>query len=132
MLKKKVVLVGASARVRVFVRVLTEDFADRYEIAGLMDVDPGKMQGFCESLKLDVPCFTDFDAMCDAVQPDMALVTTVDRYHAEYVVRALDRKIGVICEKPLCISAEQCRAIRAAQARNPEVYAVSKSSINSS
>ena len=124
MLKKKVVLVGASARVRVFVRVLTEDFADRYEIAGLMDVDPGKMQGFCESLNLDVPCFTDFDAMCDAVQPDMALVTTVDRYHAEYVVRALDRKIGVICEKPLCISAEQCRAIRAAQARNPEVYAV--------
>lgn len=121
---KKVVLVGASLRVREFVKVLQRDFTDRYQIAGVMDVDPGKMQGFCESLDLNIGCFTDFDVMCDALQPDMALVTTVDKYHADYVVRALDRKIGVICEKPLCISAEQCRAIRAAQKRNPEVFAV--------
>lgn len=124
MAKKKVVLVGASSRVRVFVKVLQEQFADSYEIAGLMDVDTGKMRGFCESLDLDVPLFTDFDAMCDVLAPDVALVTTVDRYHAGYVIRALDRKIGVICEKPLCISAEQCLAIREAQKRNPEVYAV--------
>ena len=54
----------------------------------------------------------------------MAIITTVDYFHAEYAIKCLDRKINCIIEKPLCVSAEQCRQIAEAQKRNPEVYAV--------
>ena len=129
MAKKRIALVGASSRVRMFVKELRKGHMDRYEFAGIMDVDPGKMRGFCEMMDLNVPMFTDFDALCDAVKPDIVIVTTVDRYHAEYVCRALDRKIAVVSEKPLCISAEQCRAIRAAQKRNPGVFAATSHNV---
>ncbi|MBR7108070.1 MAG: Gfo/Idh/MocA family oxidoreductase [Lentisphaeria bacterium] len=121
---KKVALVGASMRASAFIGVLRKNFADAYQIIGVMDIDPGKMKGFCETYELDVPKYTDFDKMCDELAPDMVIVTTVDVYHAEYIIKALDRKIACVSEKPLCINPQQCRDILAAQARNPEVFAV--------
>ena len=120
---KKVAFVGASKRSGAFTKVLKENFADRYEIVAVMDIDPGKCRGWLQRDGLDVPVFSDFDEMCDTVKPDLNIVTTVDAFHAEYIIRSLDRKIGCISEKPLCISAEQCKAIRAARQRNPEVFA---------
>ena len=121
----KIALVGASSRVAAFVEVLRDDVhKDIHEIVAIFDIDPGKMEGFKEVYSLDVPCFTDFDEMCHTVKPDMVIVTTVDSTHAQYVIKAMDRKIAVVSEKPLCINAEQCRQIRDAVARNPEVFAV--------
>ena len=116
-------LIGASTRVGAFVKILKEKFAATHRIAGIMDSDSGKMKGFCEVHDLQVPCFTDFDAFCREVQPDIVLITTVDVTHAEYVIKCLDRKIPCIVEKPLCISREQCLEIDAAVKRNPEVFA---------
>ena len=121
----RIALAGASSRVSAFVSVLRRDeLKNLHEIVGLFDIDPGKMKGFCQKFGLQVPCFTDFDEMCDAVKPEMVIVTTMDATHAEYVIRAMDRKIAVVSEKPLCINAEQCRKIRDARSRNPEVFAV--------
>lgn len=121
---KKIGFIGASNRVGAFVKILKERFSDTHTFAGVMDCDPGKMKGFCEIHGLDIPHFTDFDALCDEVKPDILLITTVDSTHCDYVVKALDRKISCVVEKPLCISREQCRQIAAARARNPEVFAV--------
>ena len=122
---RKIVLIGASMRATAFVKTLRNNFADSYKIVGILDCDPGKMKGFKETYGLeDVPAFTDFDEMCKAVAPDMVIVSTVDATHKEYIVKALDRKIACVSEKPLCINAEQCREILAAQERNPEVFAV--------
>ena len=121
---KKIGFIGASNRVGAFVKILKERFSDTHTFAGVMDCDPGKMKGFCEIHGLDIPHFTDFDALCDEVKPDILLITTVDSTHCDYVVKALDRKISCVVEKPLCISLEQCRQIAAARARNPEVFAV--------
>ncbi len=120
----KIALVGASSRVTAFVSALKEK-KDRCEIVGVMDTDPGKMKGFCDVADLDgLPMFTDFDRMCDSVRPDRVIITTMDCFHSHYIVKALDRGIGVISEKPLCINAQQCREILAAHARNPGVFAV--------
>ena len=100
----RIALVGASSRVSAFVSVLrrSEKLKGLHEFVGLFDIDPGKMKGFCQKFDLQVPCFTDFDAMCDAVKPELVIVTTMDVTHAEYVIRAMDRKIAVVSEKPLC------------------------------
>ena len=121
----RIALVGASSRVTAFLGVLRKDiYKDVHEVVAMFDIDPGKMEGFKKKFQLEVPCFTDFDEMCDTIKPDMVIVTTVDATHAEFVIKALDRKIAVVSEKPLCINAEQCKQIRAAKARNPEVFAV--------
>lgn len=119
----KIGLIGASTRVGSFLRVLRGKFAEKHTVTGIFDCDPGKMKGFCEVHKLDVPCFTDFDEFCQQAAPDMVIITTVDATHAEYLVKCLDRKIASIVEKPLCISHEQCREILDAVRRNPEVFA---------
>ncbi len=119
----KVAIIGASRRVRAFVKSLKADYAENYRLVGLMDIEAGKMRAFNESLEIDIPCFTDFDQMCRETQPDLLLVTTVDYYHRDYIVQALDRQISCICEKPLCVNIGQCRDIIEAQARNPKVFA---------
>ncbi len=121
---KRVVIVGCGLRMLAFARALSESYAGTHEIIGLMDIDVGKMAGFARAAGLQVPQYTDFDQLCVVCHPELVLIGTVDAFHAEYVVRALDRKIGVICEKPLCINREQCREILAARKRNPEVFAV--------
>ncbi len=121
---KRVAIVGCGLRMLAFAKALCSSYAVTHEIIALMDIDAGKMAGFARAAGLQVPQFTDFDQMCDACHPELVLIGTVDAFHAEYVVWALDRKIGVICEKPLCINREQCRKIQAAQQRNPEVFAV--------
>lgn len=121
---KRVAIVGCGLRMLAFARALSESYSETHEIIGLMDIDAGKMAGFARAAGLRVPQYTDFDQLCAGCHPELVLIGTVDAFHAEYVVRALDRKIGVICEKPLCINRDQCRAISAAQQRNPEVFAV--------
>ena len=122
--RKKVVLIGASMRVRPFVKALQDDYPEKYEIAAVLDIDFAKMKGFNESLDIDVPMYDDFQKMCENINPELAIITTVDYYHAEYTVKCLDNKINCIVEKPLCVNAAQCREIYEAQKRNPEVYAV--------
>ena len=56
--------------------------------------------------------------MCDTVKPELLTVTTVDAFHAEYIVKALDRGIDVITEKPMVIDETQCKAVLDAETRN--------------
>ena len=121
---KKIVITGCGLRMLAFASALKNRFRTTHAIAGLMDIDPGKMRGFARKAGLDVPMFTDFDRMCDEIRPDLILVGTADVFHVEYVIRALDRKIAVVSEKPLCINFDQCRMILEARHRNPEVFAV--------
>jgi predicted dehydrogenase len=64
------------------------------------------------------PVFSSFDEMCDRAKPDLLMVTTVDNFHHEYIVKALDRGIDVITEKPMVIDEKQCQAVLDAEARN--------------
>lgn len=123
-MKTRIALVGASIRATAFVKALLRDYSENWEIVGVMDTDTGKIRGFQEYLGLNVPAFTDFETLCDSTGPDRLLISTIDVFHEKYIVKAMDRKIGVISEKPLCINAAQCRSILAARRRNPEIFAV--------
>lgn len=49
--------------------------------------------------------------------PDIVVVTTVDAYHSDYIVRALELGCEVITEKPMTINAEKCKLILDAEKR---------------
>jgi len=46
------------------------------------------------------------------------MVTTVDAFHSQYIVKALDRGTDVITEKPMVIDEKQCQVVLDAERRN--------------
>lgn len=98
-----------------FVKPLATDYPETARLAGLFDVREEAMRGARAAVRDEaLPCFTDFDAMLRAVNPDAVIVTTPDHTHAEYVVRTLRAGKRAISEKPLCTKAEDIAAIREA------------------
>jgi predicted dehydrogenase len=67
---------------------------------------------------VDCPTFTNFDEMCDKTKPELVMVTTVDGFHSQYIVKGLDRGIDVMTEKPMVIDEVQCQAVLDAEKRN--------------
>jgi predicted dehydrogenase len=60
---------------------------------------------------------TDLDTMLDRTRPHTLVVCTRDDTHADIIIRALERGIDVITEKPMATTAEDCRRILDAEAR---------------
>ena len=61
----------------------------------------------------EVPTFSadDFDRMVEQTRPDCVIVTTVDAFHHQYIIRAMELGCDAVTEKPMTIDAEKCRAI---------------------
>lgn len=92
--------------------------ADRAEVVGAVDVDAGRLDAFraeAASAGLDVPGFTDLDAMLATVRPDLVVIGTPPALHRGQVVAALRAGAWVWCEKPLCLSLAEYDEIAAAE-----------------
>ena len=95
-----------------------DKWGDTVEFVGLCDPNPKRAEVVRQIIGVDCPVFTDFDAMVKAARPELVAITTVDAYHAEYIVRALDLGIDVITEKPMTIDEKQTQAVVDAEKRN--------------
>ena len=60
-----------------------------------------------------VPTFTPdrFEEMIRTVKPDAIVVTSIDRTHHHYIVRAMELGCDVISEKPMTVDEVKCQAI---------------------
>ena len=112
---KKYVFVGASNRgYHAYALPLYQSFSDCATLCGVFDTNKGRSVYLSEHCG-NIPVFDDFDAMMTASKPDVAIITTVDAFHSDYIVRALAHGCDVITEKPMTIDAERCRAILEAE-----------------
>ena len=116
--KVKYALVGAGSRARMFIDPLATKFREEGELVGLADPNPGRLSYYNRRLvdELDyheVPTYSsdDFDRMVEETEPDVVIVTTVDAFHHEYVVRAMELGCDAITEKPMTIDVEKCNLI---------------------
>ena len=117
--KRRYAIIGTGVRaIGMWGRPLLQRYADNVEFVGLCDINPKRAELAKAALGVSCPTFDNFDKMCDAVKPELLTVTTVDRFHAEYIVKALDRGIDVITEKPMVTDEAQCRQVLEAEARN--------------
>jgi predicted dehydrogenase len=117
--RRRYAIVGTGSRGSgMWGRDLVRRYDDLLEFVGLCDVNPVRVEVARGWLGVDCPTFTDFDRMCDTVKPELLAITTVDAAHADYIVRALDRGIEVITEKPMVIDERQCQAVLDAEKRN--------------
>ena len=81
-------------------------------LVGGMDIDEGARTEFSD--RFDVPTFGDIEELLDRI--GAALVTTPNRFHEEYAVRALESGADVLLEKPLAHSLESAERIADAAA----------------
>jgi predicted dehydrogenase len=107
-----------------YTRALLTDHRDTGELVALCDVNQTRMdyhnKRFADEFGAGpVPTYGpgDFLRMLDEQRVDAVIVTSVDRTHHEYIVRALDSGRDAITEKPLTTDAEKCQQILDAQAR---------------
>lgn len=114
---KRYVLAGASSRgLGMFARPIVEKYPDTSQLVGIYDTNSVRAEYVSRECG-GVSTFSDFDEMIRQTSPDCVIVTTVDGYHHEYIIRALEAGCDAITEKPMTIDDEKCRAILDAEKR---------------
>ncbi|MEA4889806.1 MAG: Gfo/Idh/MocA family oxidoreductase [Clostridiaceae bacterium] len=109
------VFAGASNRaLSMYVNPMVANFADDCKILGIFDANVGRARFVAESAG-GLPVFENFETMLRETKPDCVIVTTVDVYHSDYIIKSLEMGCDVITEKPMTIDAARCRAILAAE-----------------
>jgi predicted dehydrogenase len=115
---KRYAFVGASSRgLTMYAIPLSKDFNDVAEIVGAFDTNIKRCEVMRRKTNLDFPVFNDFDLMLKETKPEVVIVTTVDCYHHEYIIRSLEAGCDVISEKPMTTDEDKCNAIMEAEAR---------------
>ncbi len=113
-MKKTYVLAGASQRVLfMYLRPMESTFKDNCEVLGIYDINIGRANTVAS--EFGIPVFDDFENMIRETKPDCVIVTTVDAFHSEYIIKALQMGCDVITEKPMTIDADKCNAILKAE-----------------
>ncbi len=109
-MKKRYCFAGASGRAYgMYAANILDGFSDVAEIAGVFDINPGRSAWFAR--KTGARIYDDFDKMMLTEKPDAVIVTTVDVFHSDYIIRAMELGFDVITEKPMTIDAERCQKI---------------------
>jgi len=115
-MKKTYAFAGASSRgIHMFMLPMAGEFAEYCEPKGIFDTNPGRAD--YASRRTGVKAFRDFGQMLYETKPDVVIVTTVDAFHSDYIIRSLEYGCDVITEKPMTTDAAKCRAILEAERR---------------
>lgn len=94
----------------------------RVELTALADTRRDNMTYFAEQYGAPVKMFDDVEEMCASPLVDAVWVATPNEFHAAHVIAAANNKKHVICEKPMAINLEQCRAMVDAVEKNGVKY----------
>ena len=117
--RRRYAIVGTGSRgSSMWGRGVADKWGDTVEFVGLCDPNPKRAEVVRGIIGTTCPTFTDFDRMLTEVKPEVVAVTTVDAYHSQYIVGALDRGVDVISEKPMTTDERQCQAVIDAEKRN--------------
>ena len=117
--RRRYAIIGTGVRaVGMWGRPIAEQYADLVEFVGLCDINPLRADAARQQIGVSCPTFTSFDEMLDKTRPDLLMVTTVDAFHSQYIIRALDRGLDVLTEKPMVIDEQQCQAVLDAEKRS--------------
>lgn len=116
--KKKYVQIGIGGRARFFYESLAETYRDTSDLLAFCDVNRTRMEYANDILvnKLNyhpVKMYgvEDFEKMIEENKPDVVIVTTIDRTHHRYIIKAMELGCDVISEKPMTVDEKKCNEI---------------------
>lgn len=114
---RRFAIVGIGSRASFYYSAISKDFHRTAKLVAFCDVNQTRMdfanKAVEESGHPPVPTYkeADFDRMVAEQKPDYVIVTTVDRFHHQYCVRAMELGCNAIVEKPMTIDAEKLQAM---------------------
>jgi Predicted dehydrogenases and related proteins len=118
MMKKRYVQVGTGGRARFFYEAVVSTYKETSEMVAFCDVSQTRMNYANKVIseehgakKVPTYHYTEFDKMLDEIKPDAVIVTSVDRTHHDYIIKAMEKGYDVISEKPMTIDEEKAQAI---------------------
>jgi len=116
--KKKYAQVGIGGRARFFYEAIANRYKETSELVAFCDINQTRMDYANKVLQekyniKPIPTYTPdlFDEMIKKEKPDYVLVTSIDRTHHKYIIRAMELGCGVITEKPMTVDAEKTQQI---------------------
>lgn len=117
-MSKSYVVVGTGGRSRMFTNALVNDFKKDCRLKAFCDSNSKRMEVYNDYISKEfkhrrVPMYksNEFDKMIAEQKPDAVIVTTIDRMHHHYIIRAMELGCDVISEKPMTTDAEKCQMI---------------------
>ena len=121
--RKRYAQVGTGGRASFFYEAIAGTYRETSELVAFCDVNPTRMavanRAIARHGAKPVPTFTPdrFDEMVRTTKPDVVIVTSIDRTHHRYIVRAMELGCDVISEKPMTVDEVKCQEILDAIAR---------------
>jgi predicted dehydrogenase len=115
--RKRYAQVGTGGRAEFYYEAIAGDYRETSELVGFCDMNPTRMayanQAIAKRGASPVPTFTPdrFDEMVRTTRPDTVIVTSIDRTHHRYIVRAMELGCDVISEKPMTVDEAKCQQI---------------------
>lgn len=117
-MKTRYAIVGTGGRAEFFYGSMVKDFQDTSELVAICDINQTRMNFTNDLLSSKyeyhaVPTYKadQFEEMIRQEKPDVIIVTTVDRTHHTYIIRAMELGCDVISEKPMTVDEEKCQEI---------------------
>lgn len=117
-MKKRYALIGTGGRAHYFYGSLAKDFRDTSEMVAFCDQNQTRMDYANRLLREQygyqaVATYKahEFEEMIRNERPDTVIVTTVDRTHHTYIIKAMELGCNVITEKPMTVDEEKCQEI---------------------
>jgi predicted dehydrogenase len=116
--KKRYALVGTGARSFMFADSLLDTYRSSAVLTAICDRNTKRMAYHNSQYQKKfgvrpVPEYLpeEFEKMIRATKTDTVIVTTMDRTHDEYIIRAMEAGCDVITEKPMTTDEVKCRRI---------------------
>ena len=118
MAKKRYVQVGVGSRARMFYNAIVNTYKETSELVAFCDVNRTRMEYANDVLEKEyghprLPMYAaeDFEKMIKEQKPDYVIVTSIDRTHHRYIIKAMELGCDVISEKPMTMDANKCQEI---------------------
>ena len=109
-----------------YIRLESEGFP--VKLVAICDIDPAKFENRFIPGNIDVGTkkydfskyrlYTDLDVMLEKEELDYVDICLPTYLHAEATIKALDRGMHVLCEKPMALNSKQCEEMIKAAKRN--------------
>ncbi|MCX7031676.1 MAG: Gfo/Idh/MocA family oxidoreductase [Spirochaetes bacterium] len=121
--RKRYAQVGTGGRASFFYEAVAGDYRETSELVAFCDMNSTRMALANRTIERlgakPVPTFTPdrFDEMVRTTKPDTVIVTSIDRTHHRYIIRAMELGCDVISEKPMTVDEAKCQEIVDAIAR---------------
>lgn len=111
-------VVGAGHIAQAAVLPAFEHAQENSVLAAIVSSQPNKREVLKKKYHVDTYSYEQYDQLLDSGKIDAVYIALPNHLHADFSVRAAQRGIHILCEKPMAVTDEECEQMVAAAEEN--------------